>query len=216
MRFYCRIYFHSCCRTIRFVGKIVCNSCSPVRSGSCVDLVRTQKEVILNASALSENDRSLIVTLSTQIPSSDISDSFKNLVFSSLLDSGSTDCFLDKKFVLKNRISTLQIPLVNLRLFDGSLSSEPISEIVILDIRFDSGIVIPLTFYVTILDSSCKAVLGYSFLSHYNPLIDWVQGTISFQNTDHVDSQTSTSLSGNSGSDVLDTSPNSSKFITSS
>ena len=85
-----------------------------MRSGSCVDLVRTQKEVILNASTLSENDCSLIVTLSTQILSSDISDSFKNLVFSSLLDSGSTDCFLDKKFVLENHISMLQIPLVNL------------------------------------------------------------------------------------------------------
>ena len=64
-----------------------------MRSGSCVDLVRTQKEVILNASALSENDCSL--TLSIQIPSSENLDSFKNLVFSSLLDSGSTDCFLD-------------------------------------------------------------------------------------------------------------------------
>lgn len=43
---------------------------------------------------------------------------------------------------------------------------------------------LPSTFFVTPLDFLYKAVLGFSFLSRYNPSIDWVTKAISFQNTD--------------------------------
>ena len=63
-----------------------------------------------------------------------------------------------------------------------------------LKICFPTGESQNLTFYVTPLDQSCMIVLGYHWLTHYNPSIDWVLGSIFFQQLLQHESKSSPSV----------------------
>ena len=82
----------------------------------------------------------------------------KQTTIVTLLDCGSSDCFLETRFVQKYSLKTYDITPILLRLFDGSTNTS-ITQAIDLPIRFLTGKLQTVTFYVTGLDSSCSAVL---------------------------------------------------------
>ena len=115
----------------------------------------------LNASALSDPN-SLFASLTSPLILGQ--DHLNKIPFRALVDSGSTHCFVDSKFVDTHHLKTSATPPVALHLFDGS-SNSTISEIANLPIIFSTGDCMNLDFYVTLLDSSCSLVLGYNWLT---------------------------------------------------
>ena len=133
-------------------------------------------EVHLNASALSPNalyvslDVSALLSAylkagselsATLLPSivSRIASGF-NSRLRTLIDSGSSHCFISAKVCELNAFTLYAIQPVNLRYLDSSTSV--IDKQVRLLTRFPSGDVHLVEFYVTRLDSPCDLVLGYS------------------------------------------------------
>jgi len=121
---------------------------------SCVAISLTQ----LNASTLS-NPHLLFLSLTCSLILGQ--DHLNKILFQALVNSGSTHCFVDSKFVDTHYLKIFTTLPVALCLFDGS-SNSTISKIANLPIIFSTGDCMNLDFYVTLLDSSCSLVLEYN------------------------------------------------------
>ena len=106
---------------------------------------------------------------------------FPNLYFSSMIDSGSSHCFLNEYYARSNHFPIFSVPRMRRSLIDGSTPSF-ITRATLVPVRFPCGTIMQIRFLLTKLDSEFPAVLGLDWLTQHNPLINWANSSVTCPN----------------------------------
>src|SRR6266478_1714098 len=139
---------------------------------SCPNKDSVALVIQLNSTSLSPNSFLLSLTSATI--------SKHACPFVALLDSGSSHCFIDEVFAKKNKLGLSKLlSIILLRLFDGSAWNS-ISHKTNIPLTFSTGKTHQTEFYVTKLDKGYSVILGYDWLVHHNPSIDWAETKVVF------------------------------------
>jgi len=143
-----------------------------------VDCLNSARETILHL------DAAMITCLkSLQV---ELSLPFIPVPVIALVDSGSSDCFVDSVLVSKYRLPCWKINPLPLTLIDGTIN-HLVNRIVSLPIRFPCSYSCQIEFFVTKLEGTYPIVLGHNWLTQYDPLVDWRKGTLEFNAPEPAD-----------------------------
>ena len=136
-----------------------------MHTGNHIKFSNVSKECCFNVSTLSDpNLFHLSIYLSPYSISNLNSDS--NSMFpliTTLVDSGSSYCFIDLTYITLHKLLTVPTLHPILLCFFNGLLDQTITQIITeFSIYFPSENILSLTFHITSLNSSCFMVLGYS------------------------------------------------------
>jgi hypothetical protein len=101
-----------------------------------------------------------------------------------MIDCGSSHCFINSHYAKVNHFPIVSVPCMRLHLIDES-SLSYIMHATDISVRFPCGTTHLVRFLITKLDTKFPAVLRLDWLTLHNPLINWADSSVTFQ--DHPD-----------------------------